>query len=241
MAVPTSLGKITEELLGLRISPQQGEAFRWYASELIAWNKRFNLTAITDRAEIETKHFLDSLTCLSVMGAAPQGKVLDVGSGAGFPGIPLKIVHPQLRLTLLESIGKKVAFCRHVVAGLGLEGVEVIQDRAETAGHMAGHRQAYDWVVARAVAALPVLIEYVLPFLKLGCYAIAQKGETGPAEVQAAESALQVLGGRIEQVESVELPRVAETRYLIVIRKSAATPVKYPRRAGIPAKRPLGS
>ena len=231
--------KTTASLLGLILNPRQLEAFDWYASELVEWDKRFNLTAVTDSQGIEVKHFLDSLTCLRAMGSGPTGRVIDVGTGAGFPGLPLKIVCPTLELTLVESIGKKVEFCRHVVRSLDLEGVEIVHDRVERAGHQPEHRGAYDWALARAVATMPVLVEYLLPLLKLDGRAVVQKGETGPAEAHTAEGALRILGGRVDQVIPIELPTVAECRYLVVVIKTAATPDKYPRRPGIPAKRPL--
>ncbi len=227
-------------ILGIELTPKQLEAFAWYAQELRAWNERFNLTAITEPEQVEAKHFLDSLTCLLAMGRQPRGRVVDVGTGAGFPGIPLKILCPQIQLTLVEATGKKAGFCRHVVNSLGLEGVEVLHARAEDVGHREGHREAYDWALARAVAPMPVLVEYLLPLLRLGGRAVAQKGETGPAEVHDAEGALRILGGRVEQIIPVELPRVAETRYLVLVEKVAASPAKYPRRSGIPSKRPLG-
>jgi len=233
--------KEAKSLLGLNLSVLQLKNFEWFASELAAWNQRFNLTAITDAQDIEIKHFLDSLTCLLAMLPKPFGKVVDVGTGAGFPGLPIKIIHPQVNLTLIESVGKKVEFCRHVVKSLGLKGVEVIHARVERVSHWPEHRQTYDWALARAVATTPVLIEYLLPLLRLGGRAVIQKGETGPAEVQAAEEALLILGGQIDQIIPLELPMVVETRYMIVVDKVAAAPEKYPRRPGIPAKRPLGS
>ena len=227
-------------LLRIELTPEQQLAFERYSNALIAWNERYNLTAITDPVNIETKHFLDSMTCLQVMGVPNLARVVDVGTGAGFPGLPLKILYRQMKLTLVESIGKKVEFCRHVIKTLDLTGVELIHDRAENVGHKEGHRQLYDWALARAVAAMPVLVEYLLPLLRVGGQAVIQKGETGPAEAHAAEDALRILGGKLEQIIPVELPRVVESRYLIVVQKNAATPLKYPRRVGIPTKRPLG-
>ncbi len=227
------------DLLGVTLTFHQIEAFQWYANELRSWNQRYNLTAITDPDEINIKHFIDSLSCLQVERFRPPGSVIDVGTGAGFPGIPLKIVYPQFKLTLVESIGKKMEFCRHVISSLGLDGVDFVQARAENLGKNAQHRERYDWGIARAVAILPVLLEYLLPFIKLGGGAIVQKGETGPAEAHSAEKALSVLGGEIKQVLPVELPRVTEPRYLILVDKVALTPEKYPRKPGIPAKRPL--
>ncbi|TET85256.1 MAG: 16S rRNA (guanine(527)-N(7))-methyltransferase RsmG, partial [Anaerolineales bacterium] len=226
--------------MGLKLTAGQLKAFDWYASELVVWNQRFNLTAIKDLPGIEVKHFLDSLTCLLAMRPGPAGRVVDIGTGAGFPGLPLKIVCPQIQLTLVESIGKKVEFCRHVVRSLELRGVEVVQARVERVGHQPKHRQGYDWALARAVAGVSVLVEYLLPLLRLGGRAILLKGEKAPAETHAAEGALRILGGRVDQLISIELPTVVETRHLVVVDKVAATPSKYPRRSGIPAKRPLG-
>jgi 16S rRNA (guanine527-N7)-methyltransferase len=226
-------------LLGMELKRIQLQAFAWYAAELVDWNRRFNLTAITDPQEIEVKHFLDSLTCSLGMDRPGQGSLIDVGTGAGFPGLPLKIVFPSLRLTLVESIAKKAEFCRHVVRELGLRDVAVLHARAEAVGRLAGQRGCHDWACARAVAQLPAVMEYLLPLLRTGGRVIAQKGETGPAEAQAAEQAIRLLGGRLAQVLPVELPGVAEKRFLLLVDKVAATPEEYPRRAGVPTKRPL--
>lgn len=226
-------------MLGLRLSPAQLAALERFEVELLDWNARFNLTAIDHPQKIRAKHFLDSLTCLLAMRDTPMERVIDVGTGAGFPGIPLKIVYPAMRLTLVESVGKKADFCRHAATLLGLEGVEVVQERAELVGTLLAHRQQYDWAVARAVALMPVLMEYLLPLVRMGGRALAMKGESGPAEAQAAEHAVRLLGGRLRQIIPVALPGVEEERYLVVTDKIAATPDRYPRRVGIPAKRPL--
>jgi 16S rRNA (guanine527-N7)-methyltransferase len=228
-------------VVGLRLTQAHLDAFDWYAEALLEWNKSVNLTAITAPGEIEVKHFVDSLTCLLPMDLRKGDKLVDVGTGAGFPGLPLKIVRPRLHVTLVEATAKKVQFCRHVVESLGLEGVDVLHARAEEIGQEAAHRQAYDWVVARAVASLPVLVEYLLPLVRIGGLVIAQKGETGPAEVHASEAAVKRFGGHIRQLLPVVLPTVAESRYLVLIDKVAATPEAYPRRPGVPAKRPLSN
>jgi 16S rRNA (guanine527-N7)-methyltransferase len=225
--------------LGLRLSPSQQSLLTLYERELLDWNTRFNLTAIRDPEEVHIKHFLDSLTCLLAMRDTPLARLIDVGTGAGFPGIPLKIILPKIQLTLVESVGKKAKFCRHVINILDLQGVDVIQQRAETIGQEPAHRERYDWAVARAVAILPVLAEYLLPLVRVGGSMLAMKGESGPAEAHSAEHATKVLGGHIRQLLPVTLPGVVEERYLIVIDKVAATPAAYPRKIGIPAKRPL--
>jgi len=234
-----NLRDAARETLGINLSKRQAEAFSWYGEELQVWNERFNLTAIRSKEEIETKHFLDSLSCVLARQFQPSGAMVDVGTGAGFPGLPLKIVFPQIQLTLLESIGKKVSFCRHVVKELNLKEVTVEQSRAESRGREIEYRESYDTALARAVAATPVLVEYVLPLIKVGGCAILQKGETGPVEAQSSENAIHILGGKMDQIVKVELPGIAETRYLLVVRKVAATPDQYPRRPGIPAKRPI--
>ena len=223
---------------GIRLNAHQLEAFDWYARELQAWNERFNLTSVTDRNQIEIKHFLDSLSCLSAMHPRPGERIVDIGTGAGFPGIPIRIACPQVNMVLVESIGKKAQFCQHVVDQLELTNVIVINSRAEQVGRNPEHRESFDWALARAVAKLPTLLEYLLPLVKVGGGAIAQKGDTAPAEAQTAEIALEVLGGELEEIIPVELPSVTETRHLVVVRKTAATPEQYPRRAGGPGKRP---
>jgi 16S rRNA (guanine527-N7)-methyltransferase len=225
--------------LGLRLSRTQLSALSLYERELVDWNMRFNLTAIRDPHEIHIKHFLDSLTCLLALRDSGSVRLVDVGTGAGFPGIPLKIIYPKMQVTLVESVGKKAEFCRHVVNILELRGVEVVQERAEALGQNPAYREQYDWAVARAVAILPVLAEYLLPLVRVGGGMLAMKGESGPAEAHSAERALRVLGGHLRQLLPVTLPGVAEERYLVVIDKVAATPPAYPRKVGIPAKRPL--
>lgn len=233
------LADYAHSVLGLRITRSQLSALERYESELIEWNLRFNLTAIDDPKKIRVKHFLDSLTSLKVLRFSPFERVIDVGTGAGFPGIPLKIICPPIQLTLVESVRKKAAFCQHIVEILRLRDVTVIAERAEAVGIDPAHRQRYDWALARAVANLPVLVEYLLPLVRVGGNALAMKGESGPAEAQAAERAMRLLGGRLRQVVPVTLPGVEDERYLIVMEKVAATPDQYPRKVGIPTKKPL--
>ena len=206
---------------------------------LLEWNQKHNLTAIREPEGIRTKHFLDSLTCMLAWRERPPERLIDIGTGAGFPGIPLKIIMPRLKLTLVESVGKKLEFCRHVVEVLELDNVTCLQARAEEMGLSREHREKYDWAVARAVANLPVLAEYLLPLVKVGGGMLAQKGETGPAEAHKADRAIHVLGGRIKQLVPVLLPGVTEERFLVVVDKVSTTPPGYPRRVGLPAKRPI--
>src|SRR5574339_442756 len=233
------LARDAQALFNVHITGRQVMALITYEKELIEWNQKFNLTAIRDTESIRTKHFLDSFSCVLAWRASPPERLIDVGTGAGFPGIPLKIIYPNLKLTLVESVGKKVTFCKHMVEVLGLEHVEVIQARAEDLGQDADHREKYDWAVARAVANLNVLSEYLIPLVKIGGTVLAQKGESGPAEAQSAEHAMKLLGGKLKQVIPVNLPGVVDDRYLILVDKAAATPPKYPRKPGIPAKMPL--
>ncbi len=225
-------------LLKLELTSEQLAAFQVFAAELVRRNQDFNLTGITDPDGIQVKHFLDSLSILAVLQPG-EAAVVDVGTGAGFPGLPLKIVRPELCLTLLEATGKKAAFCQALVERLQLRDVTVLKARAEELGQDPAHRERYDWALARAVAEMPVLAEYLLPLVRAGGHALAQKGEGAPAETQAAEGAIHKLGGELEQIVPVELPGLAEKRFLVVLRKIAATPPAYPRRAGMPAKRPL--
>ena len=228
-----------KQLFGLALTPRQMSQFAVYERELLAWNEKFNLTAIRDIEGIRAKHFLDSLSCSLAWKEQVPRRLVDVGTGAGFPGLVLKLIYPSMKLTLVESVGKKANFCLHLVQTLELDGVEVLTARAEDVGRDPAHREKYDWAVARAVAAMPVLAEYLLPLARVGGGMLAQKGESGPAEANTAEKALKLLGGRIRQLVKVELPGVADERYLVVVDKYAATPAGYPRKAGTPAKKPL--
>lgn len=227
----------------------QLNAFQTYSSELIVWNQQINLTRIIEPEEIVIKHFLDSLSVYQALPGIPviddaqssncTFSMVDVGSGAGFPGLPLKIALPNIQLTLLEATAKKTAFLQHVVELLCLNGVTVLTARAEEAGHQATHREQYDVALARAVSALPVLAEYTLPLVKVGGVVIAQKGSNPTEEIETAANALATLGGTVSQILPVEIPRLEEVRHLVIIQKTEPTPQRYPRRPGMPAKRPL--
>lgn len=227
------------ELFHVHVTGRQVMSLITYERELMEWNQKFNLTAIRDMESIRIKHFLDSFSCVLAWKANPPLRLIDVGTGAGFPGLPLKILYPNMKLTLVESVGKKAMFCQHIVSVLGLEDVDVVHKRAEDLGHNPKHRECYDWAIARAVANLNVLSEYLIPLVRIGGHMLAQKGESGPAEAQSAEKAMKLLGGKLEQLIPVHLPGGVEDRYLVVVEKVAATPPKYPRKSGMPMKQPL--
>lgn len=233
------LVKCSRELLKLELSPDVQRAFSRYAAELVEWNERVNLTAITAPEDVAMRHFLDSLTVMLAVPLTTGKRVIDVGTGAGFPGLPLRIQFPGIELTLLESTAKKTAFLEHVRQLLKLNGVSILNQRAEDAGQAPDTREQFDIVLARAVAQMPVLAEYLLPLCKVGGVCVALKGENAAAEAQRAENAIKLLGGHLEKIIPVELPQVVETHHLVVIKKTAATPPAYPRRAGMPSKRPL--
>jgi 16S rRNA (guanine527-N7)-methyltransferase len=234
-----SLIQDTKTLFNVHLTARQVMALINYEKELLEWNQKFNLTAIRDVESIRIKHFLDSYSCVLAWQANPPLRLIDVGTGAGFPGIPLKIIYPQTHVTLVESVGKKAMFCQHIISKLGLENIEIIKTRAEDIGQDKKHREAYDVAVARAVANLSVLSEYLLPLVKIGGTVLAQKGETAQAEAQSAEKAMKTLGGKLKQIIPVQLPNVEDERFLVLIDKIRATPESYPRKAGIAAKNPL--
>lgn len=208
-------------------------------SALLDWNTRVNLTAITDPQEVRLRHFLDSLSLLPCLGETRGKRLIDVGTGAGFPGLPLAMARPDLQVTLLEATGKKLAFIDEVARTLKLKNVRTLHARAEEAGQMPGERESYDYVTARAVARLPVLAEYLLPLARVGGLCIAMKGETATQEAQDARRALTTLGGTLRSIEEVELPGVEGRHYLVLIDKVRPTPAEYPRRPGLPNRSPL--
>lgn len=235
--------------MGLVLSPTQVAAFDQFTDELLAWNERFNLTAVTDREQVEIRHYLDSLALLPALAAldgVPLANLLgrglravDVGAGAGLPGLALRIACPKLRLSLIEATGKKVRFIEHVAQMLGLTDVQPIQGRAEELALREPYRAAYDLVVARAVAPLPTLVEYLLPLARRGGRVVAYKGSAAHEEAMAAEYAIGVLGGHLRKLIPVEVPGLVETRCLVIIDKVSQTPDGYPRGRGLPRKQPL--
>jgi 16S rRNA (guanine527-N7)-methyltransferase len=231
------------ELAGLGFQPtdRQLEQFEIYYREMVDWNERVNLTAISSYEDVHLKHFVDSLTVTMVVKRPDPDlglKIIDVGSGAGLPGIPLKIMWPEIKLTLLEATHKKALFLGHALKALGLTEVEVVSGRAEDVAHALGHREAYDVALSRAVAALPTLLELTLPFCRIGGLCVAQKQAEATPEIEMAARAASVLGGSLMEVLDINLSALKK-RCLIVYLKTAATPPQYPRRAGTPGKRPL--
>ena len=227
--------------LGLKLDEDQIGKFEAYYRELIDWNQRVNLTRIIDREAVQVKHFLDSLSVVRALSGIDWQSlnILDVGTGAGFPGVPLKILYPRMELTLLDSVRKKTDFLGHLITTLNLDGVLVINERAETLAHDTTYRESFDAVVSRAVAPLSVVLELTLPFCKIGGRVVCQKDASFEQEPGDVNRALSLLGGRLEEVIPVELEGLNRQRRLVVIAKDSPTPEKYPRRPGMPARRPL--
>ena len=226
-------------LFGIRLSTGQADQFDRYARELAQWNTRTNLTAITDPDGVRVRHFLDSLSVVQATVLKPGYAVIDVGTGAGFPGLPLAIAFPNVQITLLESTGKKIRFLDHMIASLNLSNVSSLHGRAEEAGHMPDQREHYDLVLARAVARLPALLEYLLPLARVEGRCIAMKGASAHEEAESAHKALSTLGGRLTAIERIELPDITDPHYLVVIQKTSPTPAHYPRKPGVPTRKPL--
>jgi 16S rRNA (guanine527-N7)-methyltransferase len=231
--------------LGYPLSQDQIFQFDQYLSLLLEWNQHINLTAITDPVEIQTRLFLDSLSCVVATGDLSNQSVVDVGSGAGFPGLPLKILFPRMQLTLLESVAKKARFLEEACQLLALPNVNIVVARAEWIGQDTDFRESFDWAVARAVAPLNVLVEYLFPLCKVCGHILAQKGQNARAEVESALSAINLLGGGPVKLLSGQISGEQNdggeqvNNVLVVIPKIKRTPDKYPRRIGVPAKRPL--
>ena len=227
------------EKAGFVITEKQVDQFYTYYELLIETNKVMNLTAITEYEEVVDKHFVDSILLGSVKELSGKKRVIDVGTGAGFPGIPLKIVYPELEITLLDSLNKRVKFLNEVIEELGLTGIQAVHSRAEDLAQDAAYRQQYDICVSRAVANLATLSEYCIPFVKQGGYFISYKSTQIEEELKQAKKAVQVLGGTLEQIETVQIPGTTIERQFVMIRKTGTTPKKFPRKAGTASKTPI--
>ncbi len=227
------------DTIGISLSEQQKEQFKQFSDFLIEWNQKMNLTAITDPGEIVVKHFVDSALLFQTDVIREGMRTIDVGCGAGFPSIPAKIIRPDLKFTLLDSLNKRLQFLNHVITQLQLKEVETLHMRAEDAGQDGKYRGQYDLCVARAVAPLNILMEYCTPFLQKDGYFIALKGPDGMNELSQAEHAMKELCMKVEETIECTLPSTDQQRVLFVFRKCGATPAQYPRKAGKPTKKPL--
>ena len=222
--------------IDIELTEKQVKQFYNYMNLLIEWNNKINLTAITEPKEIILKHFVD---CATINKFIDENKVLDIGTGAGFPGIPLKIINEDLEITLADSLNKRIKFLDIVIETLELNKIETIHSRAEELAKNKKYRQSYDIVVSRAVAALNVLLEYTTPFIKVGGKVICMKGNNVEEEIKESKNAIKILGTKMLPVEKVVLPDTEITRNIITVEKIKNTPAKYPRKAGTPAKEPL--
>ena len=223
--------------MGVRFSVEQIEKFYKYMNLLIEWNEKINLTAITEPSEIILKHFIDSITILKEI---EDGSILvDVGTGAGFPGVPLSIMNPTLKITLVDSLNKRLIFLQEVVKELKLENVELIHARAEEFGQNKKYREKFDIATSRAVANLSSLSEYLVPLVKIGGKVISMKAGNAGQEIEEAQTAIKVLGGCIKKIDEFNLPQSNIERTIITIDKVKNTPNKYPRKAGTPTKEPI--
>jgi 16S rRNA (guanine527-N7)-methyltransferase len=230
---------ILDDIKPFALTEGQKDQLSEFSALVLEWNRKLNLTSITVHEQFWIKHIYDSLTCLPLIFAFDSISIIDIGTGAGFPGIPLKIAYPQMHLTLAESVRKKADFCQLAIDALGLSDVTVVAERAEVLGQDPIHREQYDWAIARAVAPLNVLAEYLLPLVHIGGRALAQKGGNAGEEISQARNAIQALGGELDNVNAAELPQGFGSRSLITLKKIKPTPDEYPRRPGIPKKTPL--
>ena len=224
---------------GIKLDDEQLKKFDKYYHLLIEWNNKINLTAITAPEEVAVKHMIDSLSAWNTDVFSENAKVIDVGTGAGFPGIPLKIMYPKLKLTLLDSLNKRVKFLQEVSDKLTFADIEIIHGRAEEIGRQKKYREKFDIVFSRAVARMPILCEYALPFVKVGGYFAALKGKKYEEEINESQNALKVLNASLDKVKPVKLPGIDDVRAIIYVKKMDKTASVYPRKAGMPERKPL--
>lgn len=224
---------------GISLSPQQMEQFELYFNLLVEWNEKMNLTSITDKKEVYLKHFYDSVSAAFYFDFSKPLSICDVGAGAGFPSIPINICFPHLHITIVDSLQKRINFLSHLSKELGLKNVNLFHDRAETFGQNKEHRESFDVVTARAVARLSVLSELCIPLVKEGGYFVAMKASAAQEELDAGKKALHVLGGKVQEIHSFELPLEHSERTILVIEKVKSTPKKFPRKPGTPNKLPI--
>ncbi len=225
--------------LGITLSERQREQFDRYYELLTEWNKVMNLTGITEYDEVCLKHFTDSLSVVRIKDMGTVHSLIDIGTGAGFPGIPLKIAFPHIRTVLLDSLNKRLKFLNQVIEELGLEDIATIHGRAEDYAKKSEYREKFDLCVSRAVANLSTLSEYCIPFVKIGGSFVSYKSGDSDEEIRQAENAVNILGGEIIKTDKFMLPGSDMGRALVEIRKQKNTPSRYPRKAGVPAKEPL--
>ena len=231
--------KARAEKEGISLTPKQLGQFELFYKMLIETNKSMNLTAITDEDEVIEKHFIDSLSCRRVVDMSQIRTCIDVGTGAGFPGIPLKIVYPEIDFVLVDSLNKRVKFLKDVKKALGLEGLEALHGRAEDFAKQTAYREQFDLCVSRAVANLSTLSEYCIPYIRVGGMFVSYKSGTVEDELKQSEKAVSLLGGKIEKTVKFQLPDTEIGRSFVKIKKISETRKKYPRKAGLPAKEPL--
>lgn len=224
---------------GIDLSPHQMEQFDLYYELLVEWNEKMNLTSITDKKDVYLKHFYDSISAAFYFDFSKPLSLCDVGAGAGFPSIPINICFPHLHVSIVDSLQKRITFLTELTNRLGLKHVTLHHDRAETFGQTPEFRESYDIVTARAVARLSVLSELCIPLVKKDGYFIAMKGAAAQDELESGKKALQVLGGKVQQTHSFELPMENSERTIFIIEKQKSTPKKYPRKPGTPNKLPI--
>jgi len=224
---------------GITLSEKQLDQFETYFTTLVEWNEKMNLTAITEKTDVYLKHFYDSITASFYFDFTKPFHLCDVGAGAGFPSIPLKIIYPHIEVTIVDSLNKRISFLNHLSNVLNLENIHFVHDRAETFGVNPAYRESFDVVTARAVARLSVLSEFCIPLAKVGGHFLAMKALHAKEELDAGQKAITTLGGKVEKVHTFTLPMEDSERTILIIRKEKQTPKKYPRKPGTPGKTPI--